>query len=252
MHKKIVKWLEEYLKQSGTNGFVIGVSGGVDSALTSTLCALTKKSVVVVGMPINQETGQLSRSQRHMDWLCTNFSNVKQVTKNLTPLFEIFKNISRCESSISLVNSASRLRMVMLYAIANEKNMLVAGTGNKVEDYGIGFFTKFGDGGVDISPIADLLKSEVRRMAAELGVLEEIVNAVPTDGLWDDNRSDEEQIGATYDELEWALKHYDEYGDKTEGLSGRQSQVLSLYVKRHLSNKHKLETPPVCFIGESI
>jgi NAD+ synthase len=136
--------------------------------------------------------------------------------------------------------------MVTLYSVANENNLLVAGTGNKIEDYGIGFFTKYGDGGVDISPIADLLKSQVRQMAEEIGVGLEIVNAIPTDGLWGDNRSDEQQIGASYDELEWALAHYDENGDSEINLSDRQKEVLKIYIKRHTINKHKLEVPPVC------
>ena len=143
--------------------------------------------------------------------------------------------------------------MTVLYSIANTNNLLVAGTGNKVEDYGIGFFTKYGDGGVDISPIADLLKSEVRSLAKELGVSDQIVNAVPTDGLWADDRSDEQQIGASYEELEWALKYYDEnkkfLHSKHDTLSSRQKKVLEIYTTRHLKNKHKLEMPSVCSIN---
>jgi NAD+ synthase len=243
---KIINWLIQKSEQSNTSGFVIGVSGGVDSALTSTLCAMTGKQTIVVGMPIHQEIKQLERSQKHMDWLCKNFSNVKQITIDLTETFDVFQKTSKCLSELAIANARSRLRMVALYSVTNENNFLVAGTGNKIEDYGIGFFTKYGDGGVDISPIADLLKSQVRQMAEEIGVHSEIVNAIPTDGLWGDNRSDEQQIGASYDELEWALAHYDKNGDLDTNLSNRQKEVLKIYIKRHTINKHKLETPPVC------
>ena len=246
---KIVGWLSARCEEAGSEGFVIGVSGGVDSALTSTLCAYTDKQVIVVGMPIHQEKSQVSRSQNHMDWLCGKFSNVKQVTFDLTEAFEVFKRDTRCNSELALANARSRMRMVALYSIANTNNVLVAGTGNKVEDYGVGFFTKYGDGGVDVSPIADLLKSEVRELAADLGVIPEVVEAVPTDGLWGDNRSDEQQIGATYEELEWALEYYDSHKDDASGLNERQKEVLSLYKERHMANKHKLLTPPVCFLG---
>ena len=203
VHERIAAWLANYADKAGSSGFVVGVSGGIDSALTSTLCALTGKGVIVVSIPIHQEENQLSRSQRHMDWLCDNFVNVQQLTVDLTSTFEAFKIADEWPlSDLALANVRSRLRMVALYAVANSNNMLVAGTGNKVEDYGIGFFTKYGDGGVDISPIADLLKTEVRTMARELGVLAEIVEAISTDGLWGGNRSDEEQMGAPYEELE--------------------------------------------------
>ena len=248
MRDKIINWLFNYCEESKNKGFVVGVSGGVDSALVSTLCALTGLPVIVVGMPIHQESSQISRSEKHMQWLCDNYKNVQKVTVELTETFEAFKKSCHNLSELALVNTRSRLRMVTLYSIANTNNMLVAGTGNKVEDYGIGFFTKYGDGGVDISPIADLLKSEVRQMAKELGILEDIVNAIPTDGLWGDSRSDEDQIGASYDELEWALQHYDIKGENKENLSERQKEVLTIYVKRHISNKHKLELPPVCYL----
>lgn len=247
-HKKnkIVNWLLQYSNNTKNKGFVIGVSGGVDSALTSTLCALTGLSVVVVGLPIHQEAKQLSRSEKHMQWLCDNFKNVKKNIIDLTETFETFKKSCPGLSELALANTRSRLRMSALYSIANTNNMLVVGTGNKVEDYGIGFFTKYGDGGVDISPIADLMKSEVRQMAKELNIMEEIVNAIPTDGLWGDDRSDEDQIGATYDELEWALKYYDFYDSRKKELSDREKEVLKIYLNRHTINKHKLETPPIC------
>lgn len=245
---KIVNWLLHYCKDTKNKGFIIGVSGGVDSALTSTLCALTGLDVIVVGMPIHQEEKQLSRSEKHMQWLCDNFKNIKKITIDLTETFEVFKKSCDDLSELALANTRSRLRMVTLYSIANTNNMLVAGTGNKIEDYGVGFFTKYGDGGVDLSPIADLLKSEVRQMARELGVLNELVDAIPTDGLWGDDRSDEEQIGATYDELEWALNYYDKNGYNIDKLETRQIEILNIYVKRHEINKHKLKTPPICYL----
>lgn len=249
---KIINWLKQYCNSTNNKGFVIGVSGGVDSALTSTLCALTGLEVVVVGMPIHQRQDQLLLSENHMNWLCKTFNNVKKISIDLTQTYEIFKSSCDELSELALANTRSRLRMVTLYSIANTNNLLVAGTGNKVEDYGVGFFTKYGDGGVDLSPIADLLKSEVREMARELGVSLEIVSAVPTDGLWSDSRSDEEQIGATYDELEWALKYYDEKGYNLDKLSEREINVLKIYVERHKSNKHKLEIPPVCYLYNNV
>jgi NAD+ synthase len=247
---KIIEWLKKYCDNSKMDGFVVGVSGGVDSALTSTLCALTNKKVIVVGLPILQPKDQISRSKKHMDWLCENYKNVSQTTIDLTDVFNKFKEATPFSSDLALANTRSRIRMIGLYSIANTNNLLVAGTGNKVEDYGIGFFTKYGDGGVDLSPIADLLKSEVREMCRYLKVLPELSEAIPTDGLWNDNRSDEDQIGATYDELEWALKYYDKYGNIEQGLSEREKNVLKIYVSRHLGNKHKLQTPEICYLGD--
>ena len=209
----IVSWLQIRAEESGCRGFVVGVSGGIDSALTSTLCALTGLPTYVVGLPIHQPDTHVHRSERHMQWLQDQNANVRKQTIDLTTVYEVFRGLPTEQSALALVNSRSRLRMTMLYSIANTHNLLVGGTGNKVEDYGIGFFTKYGDGGVDLSPIADLLKSEVREMAAYLGVSEEILTATPTDGLWEDDRSDEEQIGASYEELEWALEYYDDYGN---------------------------------------
>lgn len=246
---KIIEWLKEYSLNSKTNGFVVGVSGGVDSALTSTLCAMTGKRTIVVSMPIHQHPENQALSDKHISWLCSKFSNVEQKTFDLTNVYDTLRTTIN-SSELALVNSRSRMRMIALYLVANTENLLVTGTGNKIEDYGIGFFTKYGDGGVDISPIADLMKSEVKKMSQELDILEEIVNAVPTDGLWGDNRSDEQQIGATYDELEWALKHYDEYGQDTKNLSEREKEVLLIYARRHILNKHKLEVPPICCLND--
>jgi NAD+ synthase len=245
---KIVEWLQEKVQESGTDGYVIGVSGGIDSALTSTLCALTGHPVIVVGLPIHQPQTHIHRSEAHMTWLENNFSNVSQKTVDLTYLYETFRDLDMESSDLALVNSRSRLRMLALYNIANTHNLLVGGTGNKVEDYGIGFFTKYGDGGVDVSPIADLLKSEVRELSEHLGIIDEIITAIPTDGLWEDDRSDEDQIGASYEELEWALQYYDLNGPHFEPLETRQCEVLEIYIGRHLGSRHKLKAPPVCLL----
>lgn len=245
----IVGWLLETVQAAQCDGFVVGISGGIDSAVTSTLAARTRMPVIALNMPINQEVGQYNRSNEQANWLKNNFDNVESEIIDLSDVFNSF--VAATPDYVSLLgyaNSASRIRMVTLYSIANTKNYLVAGTGNKVEDYGIGFFTKYGDGGVDISPIADLLKTEVYALANFLGVPQSIQEAAPTDGLWGDNRSDEEQIGATYKELEWALKYYDEVGHNKDQLTFRQQEILDIYEKRHTGSRHKLLLPPVCFI----
>tara|TARA_Y100000310_G_scaffold235174_1_gene238193 strand:+ start:5252 stop:6031 length:780 start_codon:yes stop_codon:yes gene_type:complete len=246
----ITSWLKNILDETDQQGFVIGVSGGVDSAVTSTLCALTDKPVIVLNMPINQAIDQYNRSNEQIEWLKSNFNNVSSRVIDLSDSYNILRTTFLKEdiNTLAMANSASRLRMITLYAVANSNRFLVAGTGNKVEDYGIGFFTKYGDGGVDISPIADLLKSEVYELASILGIPNSIQNATPTDGLWDDNRSDEDQIGASYEELEWALNFYDQNGDTYDNLNIRQKQVLTIYKNRHLQNKHKLKAPPVCLL----
>ena len=244
----IVSWLTKKAHSAGVDGYVVGVSGGIDSALTSTLCALTGLKVVVVGLPIHQPVSHVHRSDNHMQWLTNTYSNVSHQTSDLTCVYEAFRDVDSYYSDLALVNLRSRLRMAALYAIANTHNLMVAGTGNKVEDYGIGFFTKYGDGGVDVSPIADLLKSEVRELGASLGISEEILTATPTDGLWEDDRSDEDQIGASYEELEWALNYYDNHGAAFDSLNDREQVVLRIYIGRHLGSRHKLEAPPVCLI----
>ena len=206
----IKNWLISYNKSSKTNGFIIGISGGIDSAVTSTLLAQTNLPLLCLEMPIHQQSSQVSRGKKHIKWLEKKYENVSSLEIDLTDIFESFKKISNTENqdtNLALANTRSRLRMTTLYYNAQINNYLVAGTGNKVEDFGIGFYTKYGDGGVDISPIADLLKSEVFHLGKELGIINEILIAPPTDGLWDNNQTDEEQIGATYDELEWAMKN---------------------------------------------
>ncbi len=205
----IVNWLKSYSIKSKTNGFVVGISGGIDSAVTSTLACMTGLPTLCIQMPIYQSKNELLRSGKHIKWI-NKFKNSKEKYIDLTETFESFsKSVTKDHKNddlLSLANSRSRLRMTTLYYHATLNNYLVVGTGNKVEDFGVGFYTKYGDGGVDLSPIADLMKSQVRAIAKELNIIDEIIKAKPTDGLWDDTRSDEDQIGATYDELEKAME----------------------------------------------
>ena len=247
--KHIVSWIDNYLNKSKMKGFVVGVSGGVDSALTSTLCAETKRNVLCVEMPINQEKDQVSRSKKHIEWLKKKYSNVSSINISLDNTFDSFiesiPEVKSSENDLSLANTRSRLRMVALYYFSSLKKYLVVGTGNKVEDFGIGFYTKYGDGGVDISPIADLLKSDVYNLAKFYNIINEIIEATPTDGLWDDNRNDEDQIGASYEELEKAMQiaHNLDYD-----LSNREQEVLKIYKSLNSSNRHKMLPIPICKI----
>jgi len=248
----IVNWLIDYSKKSGLNGFVVGVSGGIDSAVTSTLCAKTGLNTIVINMPIHQKSNQFDRSNEHINWLKNNFKNVKSHEINLTDVYDSFSNIlpKSNQDELSMANLRSRIRMSNLYVFASNKKYLVAGTGNKVEDFGVGFYTKYGDGGVDISPIADLLKSEVFKIAHHLGIVSSIQKAKPTDGLWDDDRSDEDQLGATYDELEWAMNYLEV--NYQGNLSERQKKVLEIYSGHHQTNLHKMNPIPVCEIPKSL
>ena len=248
----IVQWLDSYLKNSNLNGFVVGVSGGIDSAVTSTLCAKTGSPVILLNMPIHQATEQISLSEKHIQRLEKTFNNVKGLKVELTPAFEALKKTlpSDIQDELTMANTRARLRMLTLYAVASNNKMLVTGTGNKVEDFGVGFFTKYGDGGVDISPIADLMKSDVYALGKELDIHKEILNAPPTDGLWNDSRSDESQIGATYAELEWAMK-FDGRANPEDQLDERQKEVLSIYKNFHKNNRHKMDPIPICNIPES-
>ena len=247
--KHIVSWIDNYLNKSKMKGFVVGVSGGVDSALTSTLCAETKRNVLCIEMPINQDKDQVSRSKKHIEWLKKKYSNVSSINISLDNTFDSFiksiPEIKSSENDLSLANTRSRLRMVALYYFSSLKKYLVVGTGNKVEDFGIGFYTKYGDGGVDISPIADLLKSDVYNLAKFYNIINEIIEATPTDGLWDDNRNDEDQIGASYEELEKAMQiaHNLDYD-----LSNREQEVLKIYKSLNSSNRHKMLPIPICKI----
>ena len=248
----IARWLKEYLEKSTLKGFCIGVSGGIDSAVTSTLCAITEKPVMVLNMPIYQEKDQVSRSCDHIAWLEKKFSNVTGADVELTSVFDEIKTAfpDSIQDGMTMSNTRSRLRMLTLYAFASHHRMLVTGTGNKIEDFGVGFYTKYGDGGVDISPIADLNKTQVYRLGRELGIIENILTAVPTDGLWEDNRSDESQLGASYQELEWAMQ-YIEMPRKLP-LNRRQKKVLAIYREFHNVNKHKMEPIPVCTIPDKM
>lgn len=247
----IVSWLKSYSEKSNTDGFVIGVSGGIDSAVSSILCAETNKKVVLLNMPIRQSANEFARAERHIEDLKNRYSNVSSHELNLSPVFESFEKVMPFDiesNGLSLANSRARLRMMTLYAVGQANNLLVAGTGNKVEDFGIGFYTKYGDGGVDLSPIADLNKTEVFALAKTLNVIQGIQNAAPTDGLWGDGRRDEDQIGATYAELEWAM---DFVGNEAD-LDQRQMKVLSIYRGFNSVNKHKMEPIPVCQISEDL
>lgn len=248
----IVDWLKTYATNAKTEGFVVGVSGGIDSGLTSTLCAMTGLKTICVEMPIHQAESQVSRAQEHIKQLKERFSNVSDQRVDLTPVFESLKlQVPPQEVSdqlnLSLANTRARLRMTTLYYFAGLHKYLVAGTGNKVEDFGVGFYTKYGDGGVDLSPIADLMKSEVYALAAKVEVPLSIQQAAPTDGLFGDSRSDEDQLGATYDELEWAMKQQD-LGKEVADFEGREAEVFKIYSRLNRSNQHKMNPIPVCVI----
>ena len=236
----IVEWLKDYQRKSKMNGFVVGVSGGIDSAVTSTLCSLTNAPVLCVEMEIHQDTKQVSRANEHIEWLEGKFDNVTHQNISLTAVFESFVSglpttHKKDEQLLSLANTRARLRMTTLYYFAALHRYLVAGTGNKVEDFGVGFYTKYGDGGVDISPIADCNKSEVWEIGKSINILQEIIDAAPTDGLWDDGRTDEGQLGLKYEELE-------------EAMNNVNSINREKYEKIRKMNLHKMEPIPVCKI----
>ena len=233
LKNRIVKWIKGYADTNNIQSLVVGVSGGFDSAVVSTLCAETKLPTFVLGMPIHQDSEQESLSDKHMDWLSQKNDNVKKLKFDLTRTFETFKKTLNeySHDELSLANTRSRLRMVTLYQIAGKYNGIVVGTGNKVEDYGVGFYTKYGDGGVDIAPIADLYKTEVRELGGHLGVAFDIIDATPTDGLWDDKRTDEDQLGVSYALLEEAME------------SGTGPGVDTLY-RFNKANQHKMQPIP--------
>jgi NAD+ synthase len=249
--RHIANWLTNYCDQAGSKGFVIGISGGIDSAVTSTLCALTHRKVVLVNMPIRQSENEYNRAIEHIKDLQVKFPNVLAHEVQLSGVFSEFESVLPQETALNqlaMANTRARIRMTTLYAIAQSENCLVVGTGNKIEDFGIGFFTKYGDGGVDLSPIADLMKSQVYSLGKELGVVSSIQHAAPTDGLWGDNRTDEDQIGATYAELEWVM----EFNGEIESLNDRQKMVIELYHRLNRINKHKMVPIPVCIIPDEL
>lgn len=248
----IVNWLKDYAQSARINGYVIGISGGIDSAVTSTLCAMTGLPLVCVEMPIHQDPSQVSRAKEHIAFLKDKFSNVTSAVADLTSTFETLKEAVPTSDdeailNLTLANTRARLRMTTLYYYAGLHRSLVAGTGNKVEDFGVGFFTKYGDGGVDVSPIADLMKSEVRAIGEYLNVPSSIIIAKPTDGLFGDERSDEDQLGANYDELEIAMLAH-EKGAKAEDFTGREREVFEIYSRLNRINQHKINPIPVCLI----
>jgi len=234
----ISNWIKNYVEMmpSKAQSLVIGISGGIDSSVSSTLSAMTGIKTIVLSMPIKQKSSQHDLSLKHLEWLVKNFNNVEAQTINLDKLFETFENtLSKFDSELGLANSRARLRMTTLYQVATTKKGIVVGTGNKVEDFGVGFYTKYGDGGVDISPIADCSKTEVWEMGKELNILKEIIEAAPTDGLWDDGRTDEGQLGLKYEELEEAMKNINSINREK-------------YEKIRKTNLHKMQPIPVCKI----
>ena len=236
--KYISNWILSYANSmpKKAESLVIGISGGIDSSVSSTLSAMTGLNTIVLSMPINQIKSQHDLSIKHQEWLVKNFKNVKAHTINLDNLFNSFKTtLSDFDNEHGLANSRARLRMATLYQVASSNNGIVVGTGNKVEDFGVGFYTKYGDGGVDISPIADCNKTEVWELGKELNILKEIIEAPPTDGLWDDGRTDEGQLGLTYVELE-------------EAMNNENSINRDKYIKIRNANLHKMDPIPVCKI----
>ena len=234
----ISNWIKDYVEKmpSKAQSLIIGISGGIDSSVSSTLSAMTGIKTIVLSMPIKQKSSQHDLSLKHLEWLIKNFKNVEAQTINLDKLFETFENtLSKFDSELGLANSRARLRMTTLYQVATTKKGIVVGTGNKVEDFGVGFYTKYGDGGVDISPIADCSKTEVWEMGKELNILKEIIEAAPTDGLWDDGRTDEGQLGLKYEELEEAMKNINSINREK-------------YEKIRKTNLHKMQPIPVCKI----
>ncbi len=255
VNEHIVNWLKTYADNAKVSGFVVGISGGVDSAVTSTLCAQTGLTTLCVEMPIHQSQNQVSRGREHIDQLQKRFPNVNRAEANLTPIYESFKtevpkSDNDAKYNLSLANTRARLRMTTLYYFAGIHDLLVAGTGNKVEDFGVGFYTKYGDGGVDLSPIADLMKSDVYALGQYLVIPDSIQKAAPTDGLFGDNRTDEDQLGASYDELEWAMLE-DEKDSTSDIFFGREKEVFEIYKRLNFVNKHKMESIPVCEIPNS-
>jgi len=252
----IVNWLKNYAVNARVDGFVVGVSGGIDSAVTSTLCAMTGLKTLCVELPIHQAQYHVERKKEHILQLKKRFNNVEDACIDLTQIFENFKttvkpSINDTLYNLSLANTRARLRMTTLYYLAGINRLLVAGTGNKIEDFGVGFYTKYGDGGVDLSPIADLMKSEVYKLGAFLKVPESILEAAPTDGLFGNDRTDEDQLGASYNELEWAMIET-EKGKVLDNFIGREKEVFAIYKTLNSINQHKMNPIPICKIPKKI
>ena len=247
LSSQIQKWIIDYVNQNNIKTLVVGVSGGIDSAVVSTLCAKTGIPTIAVGMPINSTVNNTELSNTQLEYLKQ--YDVKTNSIDLSLIYNSFNQlmVSDFSSDLGFANTKSRLRMVTLYQIAASNNGIVVGTGNKVEDFGVGFYTKYGDGGVDISPIADLYKTEVRELGRYLGIPQEIINAIPTDGLWDDDRNDETQIGATYEELEWVM----EYGIKKQVYTEKEFNILQIYQHLNDKNNHKMVPIPIFDLKEN-
>ena len=236
----ILNWIKEYCNSIRCQPvtLVIGVSGGVDSAVTSTLSAKTGLKTMVVSMPIKQNHEQHDLSIKHLEWLKSNFHNVSTKVISLDNIFSSFEETMQdFKNNLAFANSRSRLRMTTLYQIAQSKNGLVVGTGNKIEDFGVGFYTKYGDGGVDISPLADCTKTQVWEIASKMSIIQDIIEALPTDGLWDDNRNDERQLGLTYKQIE-------------EAMDNKDSKYYEKYMEIRKQNLHKMKPIPVCFFED--
>ena len=234
----IKEWIFKYCKSMSNEAksLVVGVSGGIDSSVVSTICALTGKKIFVVSMPIQQNKEQYNLSLKHQEWLKKKYKNIETLVVPLDTIFKDFQiALSNFNSLHGFANSRARIRMTTLYQIAQSNNGLVVGTGNKVEDFGVGFYTKYGDGGVDISPIGDCTKTEIWEMGKELGIIKQIIDAVPTDGLWEDARSDEHQLGLSYENIEEAMKN-------------SKSKYYKKYSKVREPNLHKMKSIPVCKI----
>jgi len=252
----IKNWIKNYCNsmEKKPDSLVVGVSGGIDSAVVSTISAMTGMKVKALSMPIRQLKFQDDLSRAHLKWLKNKFPNVDEVIINLDEVFNSFeKTLEQFNNELAFANSRSRLRMATLYQVAGANNGIVVGTGNKIEDFGVGFFTKYGDGGVDLSPIADLTKSEVYQIGKELNIINEILVAPPTDGLFGDERTDEDQIGATYPELEWAMQltEINNFIDK-KNFSKREAEVFEIYSRLNRINQHKMIPIPVCVIPKEL
>ena len=239
MKDKIIEWIKDYAERHNKTSLIVGVSGGIDSAVVSALCAETGITTIPVILSINNADYE---AHGHIRWLDDNYTNIDWMNINVENIFREFTSVAKvldANSELGFANSRSRIRMALLYQIAQSNNGLVIGSGNKVEDFGVGFFTKYGDGGVDISPIGDLYKSEVYKLGTSLGILSSIFSAAPTDGLWDDGRTDEDQLGLTYDELEEAM------------LWNTGSPHYEKYMELRTANLHKMEPIPVCLTKNS-
>ncbi len=242
----IITWIKAYATTNNIKSLVVGVSGGIDSAVVSTLCARTGLPVYTSYINVHSQQDHFTRSVKHINWLKQQFGDkVHGGLWDMSPVMDAFTEVLDASDlhDHSLANTRSRIRMMSLYYLAGHTDGIVVGTGNKVEDFGVGFYTKYGDGGVDISPIADLYKTEVRELAKYLGINQEIIDAAPTDGLWADGRTDEDQIGATYEELEWAMDYRSKF--MWSGLTPRQVEVMDIYDRLNKQNQHKMQPIPI-------